>query len=72
MTGPGGATLDYRLFSDSGWSIPWGDGLAEGQPVAAGSDGQNPQCLTIYGAMPAQSGVPPGEYVDSVEVTLTF
>ena len=72
MIGPGGATLDYRLFSDSGRSVPWGDGLAEGQPVTGSSDGTNPARLTIYGAVPPQSGVTPGEYVDSVAVTLTF
>jgi spore coat protein U-like protein len=72
MIGPGGGNLEYRLFSDSGRTIPWGDGLAEGQPVAGSSDGESPQRLTIYGAVPAQSGIVPGEYVDSVEVTLTF
>ncbi len=72
MTGPGGAKLDYRLFSDSGRSISWGDGAAEGQPVVGSSDGSNPERLTIYGAVPAQSGIPPGEYLDSVEVTLSF
>lgn len=72
MIGPGGAKLDYRLFADAGRTIPWGDGAAEGQPVAAASDGTNPERLTIYGAVPPQSGVPPGEYVDSVAVTLTF
>ena len=72
MTGPGGSRLDYRLYSDPGRSVPWGDGLSQGDPVAAASDGQNARRLTIYGAVPQQSGVAPGEYVDSLEVTLSF
>ena len=72
MTGPGGSRLDYRLYSDSGRSIPWGDGLSQGAPVGAASDGQGPRRLTIYGTVPKQSGVAPGEYADSIQVTLAF
>ncbi len=72
MTGPNGGRLDYRLFTDAGRSIPWGDGGSAGDPVAGSSDGGAPSRLTIYGEVPAQAGVEAGEYLDSLEVTLTF
>ena len=72
MLGPDGIRLDYYLFSDAGRSVPWGDGQAIGPPVSASSDGTGQQRLTIYGVIPAQSGVPAGAYEDSLQVTLTF
>lgn len=72
MSGPGGSRLDYQLFSDAGRSVPWGDGTSEGPPVTSSSNGNGLRRLTIYGAVPAQPGATPGEYLDSLEVTLTF
>jgi spore coat protein U-like protein len=72
MDGPSGSRLDYRLFADAARAVPWGDGGSLGAPVAATSDGNNPRRLTIYGEIPAQSGVPAGEYVGSLQVTLAF
>ncbi|MFL5337073.1 MAG: spore coat U domain-containing protein [Geminicoccaceae bacterium] len=72
MLGPDGVRLDYYLFSDAGRSVPWGDGQAIGPPVSASSDGTGQQRLTIYGAIPAQFGIPAGAYDDSLQITLTF
>jgi spore coat protein U-like protein len=72
MDGPGSARLDYSLFADAGYSIPWGDGQAIGNPRAGTSDGDRPQRLTVYGIIPAQPGTLPGEYTDSLQVTLSF
>jgi spore coat protein U-like protein len=72
MSGPGGARLDYYLFSDAGHSIPWGDGQALGSPVGGAASDGSPARLTVYGVIPAQSGVEAGEYDDSLQVTLTF
>jgi spore coat protein U-like protein len=72
MAGPDAGRLDYYLFADAGHSIPWGDGQAIGGTRAGSSDGGTPTRLTIYGVVPAQSGVPEGEYADSLQVTLTF
>jgi spore coat protein U-like protein len=72
MSGPDAGRLDYHLFADAGHSIPWGDGQAIGKARAGSSDGGTPTRLTIYGVVPAQSGVPEGEYTDSLQVTLTF
>lgn len=72
MDGPGNTRLDYALFADAGYSIPWGDGQAIGNPRAGASDGKGPQRLTVYGIIPAQPGTPAGDYVDSLQVTLSF
>lgn len=72
MEGPWGARLDYFLFADPGYTIPWGDGQAIGNPVAGRSEGTAPVRLTIYGIIPRQPGIPAGEYGDSLQVTLSF
>lgn len=72
MRGPGNARLDYFLMADAGYSIPWGDGQAIGNPRGGRSDGAAPTRLTIYGIIPPQPGMPEGQYTDSLEVTLTF
>lgn len=72
MAGPGGTPLDYALFADAGYSIPWGDGAAIGQPRGGRSDGDGPARLTVYGLVPRQPGTPPGTYTDSLQVTLVF
>lgn len=72
MVGPSGSRLDYRLYADAARAVPWGDGGSLGAPVVATSDGNSPRRLTIYGEIPAQSGVPAGEYLDSLQVTLAF
>lgn len=72
MDGPEGGRLDYRLFADAARAVPWGDGGSVDNAVSAASDGTDQRRLTIYGEIPPQSGVPAGEYVDSVQVTLSF
>lgn len=72
MRGSPGGRLDYSLFADPGYSVPWGDGAAIGNPVTASSDGGTPNRLTVYGIVPPQNGIDAGEYDDSLEVTLTF
>jgi spore coat protein U-like protein len=73
MSGGDGARLEYGLYANAGRSVPWGDGGSLGGPVAGSSDGSSdPTRLTIYGEVPAQTGVEPGEYGDSLAVTLTF
>jgi spore coat protein U-like protein len=36
------------------------------------SEGTGSVRLTVYGIVPPQPGTPPGKYVDSLQVTLTF
>jgi spore coat protein U-like protein len=72
MAGRDGGRLDYDLFADPGYSIPWGDGDALGNAVKALSDGATPKRLTIYGIVPAQARIEAGEYDDNLQVTLVF
>lgn len=72
MNGPGSSRLDYHLYADAARAVLWGDGGSVGEPVTASNDGAGAQRLTIYGEVPAQSGVTPGEYLDNLAVTLTF
>ncbi|MEK0081961.1 spore coat U domain-containing protein [Benzoatithermus flavus] len=72
MAGPQGGRLDYYLFADAGHSVPWGDGQAIGGTRSGRSDGAATTRLVIYGVVPPQPGVPAGEYIDSLQVTLTF
>src|SRR3712207_2642137 len=52
MAGPDGGRLDYYLFTDAGYSTPWGDGQAIGNARPGNSDGSTPSRLTIYGIVP--------------------
>lgn len=72
MDGPGDARLDYGLFADAGYSIPWGDGAAIGGTVPGRADAGTPARLTIYGIIPRQPGLPAGDYADILQVTLSF
>jgi spore coat protein U-like protein len=66
MSGDGG-TLDYELFQDAGLSDPWGIGTA-GLEVDETAGGQ--QFVKVYGRIPAGQQVSPGEYSDTVQITL--
>jgi spore coat protein U-like protein len=73
-TGGSGDVLNYGLFRDAGRSAVWGytsgvDTMTQSIKV------QNKRTVdttfTIYGRIPAQQDVTPGDYVDSVQVTLS-
>jgi spore coat protein U-like protein len=63
----GGGTLLYGLFKDPARADAWGiatDGL-----VVSGT-APGPQTVTVYGRIPADQQVSPGEYSDTVQITL--
>jgi spore coat protein U-like protein len=72
MAGPSGAELAYELYQDAANAVAWGSGVggrsARGASVGAG----DPARLTIYGVIPSQAGILPGQYLDQLQVTLTF
>ena len=70
MTGPGGTSLGYKLFSNSGHTINWGDTV--GSDTVAGTGTGIAQSLTVYGQMPAGENVAPGSYSDTITATITF
>jgi spore coat protein U-like protein len=72
MKGPGGAELVYELYQDAGHAVRWGDGSGKGATRSAAVDPSKSEKLTIYGVVPRQPGIPPGEYTDQIQVTLRF
>lgn len=69
MTGPGGALLNYSLFSDSGRTINWGN--SSGSWVfGIGTGGA--QTLTVYGQIPAIQNTVSGTYTDTVIATVNY
>ncbi len=69
MTGPGGAELSYELFSNSGYSVNWGN---SGTSMVSGTGDNGVQTLTIYGEIPAGQTTAAGNYTDTVIATLTY
>jgi spore coat protein U-like protein len=72
MAASGGASLRYALYADAAHGQVWGDGQGIGSPVSGTSDGATAEAFTIYGVVPSQPGTLPGDYSDSLLVTLGF
>jgi len=70
MTGPGGATLSYGLYQDSGHSTNWGQTV--GTDTKAGTGNGSAQTLTVYGNLAAAQYVTPGSYSDTITATITY
>ena len=70
MAGPGGAQLNYGLFSDPGHTTNWGNTI--GTDTVAGTGNGNTQSLTVYGLVPASQFVAPGSYSDTVTASITY
>jgi spore coat protein U-like protein len=69
MTGPGGAALNYTLYSNSGYSTNWGN--STGSWVTGTGTGAA-QTLTVYGQIPAGQHPTAGNYTDVIIATLTY
>jgi spore coat protein U-like protein len=65
------ATVSYQLYGDAARSQIWGDG--SGGSVAPGGTGTgSPQSSTVYGRVAPQATPQPGEYDDTVIVTVNY
>lgn len=71
MAGPGSAALIYELYQDVARTTRWGDGGIR-PPRGANVTATEPSRLTVHGVIPSQTGIVPGEYLDQLQVTLTF
>lgn len=69
MTGPNSALMDYSLFSNSGYSVNWGN--SSGSWVSGTGTGLV-QNLTVYGQISAKQSLPPGTYTDTVIATVSY
>lgn len=70
MTGPGGATLNYALYQDSGHSTNWGQTV--GTDTEAGTANGSAQSITVYGQLAGNQFVTPGSYSDTITATVTY
>jgi spore coat protein U-like protein len=62
------ATVNYKLFSDAGYTTNWGNTT---DTVGKTGDGAS-HTYTVYGLIPAQNTPVPGTYADLVTVTVTY
>jgi spore coat protein U-like protein len=73
MTGALLSTLNYSLYRDSGRTQNWGNTVGtdtfSGLVITALG---LPASVTVYGKLPANQFVAPGNYSDVVTVTLTY
>jgi spore coat protein U-like protein len=70
MSGPGGALLNYSLFSDAGHTTNWGNTVGTDTVPSTGTG--SPQNFTVFGRVPASQFVATGAYTDTITVTVTF
>lgn len=69
----GSNKLNYNLFKDSGHSIVWGDGNNSTSTVSYSALlGLGTIPLTVYGRIFMGQDRPPGNYSDSILVTVEF
>lgn len=65
MTGTGGATLNYQLFTDAAHTNNWGNTTGN---MLTGTGTTN---ITVYGQIPAAQSAIPGTYTDTVSSATT-
>jgi spore coat protein U-like protein len=67
-------TLNYSLYQDSGHSIVWGNtvGTNTVSGIGGGLAGGSAITKTVYGQIPNQPSTPPGNYADTITVTVTY
>jgi spore coat protein U-like protein len=70
MTGPGGSSLNYELFSDAARTTNWGNTVGTDTVSGVGSGGV--EVVTVYGRLPASSNPAVGGYEDTITATITF
>ena len=64
----GASRVTYGLYQDAARNTPWGSGAS----AVGGTGTGNQQTIDVYGRIPIQQTPPPGTYVDSVVVTVTY
>lgn len=73
MPGPGGAHLNYNIHKDPARTQVWGsEAFNYGTRITGNATANVPQSITVYGIVYATPGAPPGQYGESLTVTVTF
>ncbi|MEQ8205921.1 MAG: spore coat U domain-containing protein [Woeseia sp.] len=63
--------IGYQLYSDASRSQVWGDGSGSTTTVGGTGTGAT-QSVSVYGRIPLQATPRPGDYVDTVIVTVNY
>lgn len=75
LRGPGGAALDYNLFTNGARSLVWGDGSAGSLFVGdtlSLTGGAQQRSHPLYGRIFPRQNVGPGTYTDTLVISLEF
>lgn len=68
----GSDTLDYNFFTDAGAASVWGDGSGGTALVSQRVFKNKPWSPTLYGRIPGGQDVTPGNYSDTITLTVNF
>lgn len=63
-------TIGYALYLNATRTNNWGSTI--GGDTLSGTGNGAAQTITVYGRVPAQTSVPPGNYSDTVTLTVTY
>jgi len=70
MTGPNNQTLSYGVYSDAAHTTAWGS--SAGTNTVTGSGTGTVQTIPVYGQISPSQSPTPGNYTDTITVTLTY
>jgi len=66
----GGNTVSYTLYADAAHTTIWGNTPAS--DTVAGTGNGSAQSFTVYGRVPPQGAPAPGNYSDTITVTVMY
>ncbi len=67
LLGPAAEQITYNLYTDASYATVWNDSSGV-SALGSGAD----QWLSVYGRVPAQAAPGPGQYSDTVTVTVSW
>src|SRR5262245_23046974 len=68
--GPTNELISYAIYRDSSRSLNWGNTVGTDTVSATGNG--SAQTIQVYGRVPPQSTPTPGNYTDTITVTVTY
>ena len=66
----GGNTVNYALYTDAAHTTIWGNTVST--DTVAGTGAGSAQNFTVYGRVPPQTAPAPGNYSDTITVTVMY
>jgi len=76
MSDGAGDTLQYNIYTTAAFATVWGDGSGSSVTQGAAGTGMGtPVVFTTFGQLPdsgANQGVPPGNYTDTITVSVAY